>query len=350
MPKYSVIIPAYQCERTIEATVRSVVTSGLTDLEVVIVDDGSTDNTAAICHELCASFPFIRYFRQPNSGVSAARNRGIECSNGVFVLFVDSDDALVPLEPKQLEAYLTDEVDVLIFGMEFQYWKNGICRRKDTLNCDRLLKLSTGEIGTEFSELFYCNYFSSSCNRIIRRSMLLEHNIRFDTRLINYEDLEFSVRVAAYSRNTVAVPDVHYIYYLTAGQDRTVERVKRIPNIVAAVDPVADAMFLLNRRIREVTGTDCQPLLEIALQVYMDMFICKMKTATLQQVRQQCLYFKVSENLKHCAAYFSKMSGVARSVLMWIDRDDAARIWLYFRYRNLRNRSVRCVKSLIGKY
>jgi glycosyltransferase involved in cell wall biosynthesis len=98
-PRISVVMPAWQAERTIGAAVSSVLSQTADDLELVVVDDGSTDATAAIA----AAHPGARVVRQENAGVAAARNRGVEEARGDLVTFCDADDILLP---RHLEALL----------------------------------------------------------------------------------------------------------------------------------------------------------------------------------------------------------------------------------------------------
>ena len=88
----SVIIPAFNCEKSIKRTVESIISSGLKDYEIVIINDGSTDNTASVCNSLCSQYGFIKYMEQQNSGVSAARNKGISVTLGEYIMFFDADD------------------------------------------------------------------------------------------------------------------------------------------------------------------------------------------------------------------------------------------------------------------
>ena len=94
----SVIIPAYNCENTLKRTVESIIASGLVDYEIIIVNDGSTDNTTSVCNSLCDQYSFIKYSEQENSGVSAARNRGISIATGEYIMFFDADSNIKKLE------------------------------------------------------------------------------------------------------------------------------------------------------------------------------------------------------------------------------------------------------------
>ena len=92
----SIIIPAYNRERFIEGCIRSLVAGGVTDTEILVVDDGSTDNTAAIVEELCGEIPCLRLIRQENRGAGAARNAGAKAASGDWIWFIDSDDNVIP--------------------------------------------------------------------------------------------------------------------------------------------------------------------------------------------------------------------------------------------------------------
>ena len=92
MPRLSVIIPAYNAAATIARSAGSVLASTYSDLELIVVDDGSKDDTAAICRSIAAADDRLRLISQSNAGVSAARNRGMDEARGEYIAFVDADD------------------------------------------------------------------------------------------------------------------------------------------------------------------------------------------------------------------------------------------------------------------
>lgn len=95
MPGISVIVPLYQAERFVEQCVESVRQQTYTDWELLLIDDGSTDATPALCDRL-AEDPRIRVFHKPNGGVSSARNLGLQEAAGKYIAFLDADDRFVP--------------------------------------------------------------------------------------------------------------------------------------------------------------------------------------------------------------------------------------------------------------
>lgn len=90
--KVSVIIPSYNSESSIVKCINSIKNQSYKNIEIIIINDGSSDNTDTLCKEMVLSEPRIKYFKQENKGVSASRNKGLELCTGEFILFVDSDD------------------------------------------------------------------------------------------------------------------------------------------------------------------------------------------------------------------------------------------------------------------
>ena len=92
MPKVSVIVPVYNAEKYFQECVDSILRQTLADLELILVDDGSTDSSPALCDRYAEQDLRVRVIHQANAGLSAARNRGIEVATGEWIAFVDSDD------------------------------------------------------------------------------------------------------------------------------------------------------------------------------------------------------------------------------------------------------------------
>ena len=111
--KISFIIPIYNTEKYINNCIESIVNQGLENYEIILIDDGSTDNSSQICDTLSESNNNIIVYHRKNSGVSASRNFGIKKSTGDKIFFVDSDDTL---EPNSLKNIKSIDYDFICFG------------------------------------------------------------------------------------------------------------------------------------------------------------------------------------------------------------------------------------------
>lgn len=89
---FSVIVPVYNVQQYLEQCIESVLRQSYTNYEIILVDDGSTDGSTEICDRYVTNYPFVKVIHQENGGISAARNTGLDCATGKYVLFLDSDD------------------------------------------------------------------------------------------------------------------------------------------------------------------------------------------------------------------------------------------------------------------
>lgn len=120
MPAISVIIPVYKVEPYLDACVSSVVGQTFSDLEILLVDDGSPDRCPELCDTWAQKDPRVRVIHQENGGLSAARNTGIEAATGEFLAFVDSDDMLEPDALRRAwEAQQACQADLVIFNLVY---------------------------------------------------------------------------------------------------------------------------------------------------------------------------------------------------------------------------------------
>lgn len=115
----SVIIPLYNKEREIEATLRSVLSQQHPPYEIIVVDDGSTDRSAEIASAIAAQNPLVRIVRQLNAGVSAARNKGIKESSGGYIALLDADDTWEPGYLAEVERLIADHPGCGMYCMGF---------------------------------------------------------------------------------------------------------------------------------------------------------------------------------------------------------------------------------------
>lgn len=112
---FSIVIPVFMVEKYLRDCVQSVLAQTTSDYEIILVNDGSTDNCASICDEYSKTNPHVRVLHRTNGGLSAARNSGLEIATGRYVLFLDSDDYLDPHALAFLSPHVNDLPDIIAF-------------------------------------------------------------------------------------------------------------------------------------------------------------------------------------------------------------------------------------------
>ena len=117
--KLSIVIPVYDVESTLDRCLKSVVEQSFADYEVILVDDGSTDRSPQLCDEWARKDPRIKVVHQQNGGLSAARNTGIELSQGDYITFIDSDDYIGEGTLEAVMSRLDDSIDLI----EYPIWR-----------------------------------------------------------------------------------------------------------------------------------------------------------------------------------------------------------------------------------
>ena len=244
MKTISVVIPAYNCARSIRRTVASILSSGITDYEILIIDDGSVDGTADICDILAKENAYIRCVHQENAGVSSARNRGVIEASGEYLWFIDADDSIKENSFPRLLAILKDcAPDMLVFGLEFDYFHKGQIYRKDELLPPMDGLVNAAVCGGRLYDLFLANSLSSLCNRLVKRSILLQMEELLKKEMILYEDLEFTLRVMKHCRSIYFYQDAIYQYRQSedgGNAGRRLTRIRHIPDLIAKIsEPLA---------------------------------------------------------------------------------------------------------------
>ena len=348
---FSVIIPAYNCAGTLESTVRSIQLSGLYDYEIILVDDGSTDGTAALCDELSGKFAEIRCVHQQNAGVSAARNRGIVEARGEYLWFVDADDTVSQINMGPVLKAIRDGVDCIMFGMRFWYVYHGRIVMQETMSCGSLVELTQQNIGSHFRLMFEKNYFTTMCNKFVRKNILTENQIYFDPSLINYEDLHFSLILAGCCKTIMALPKPYYCYVNEFGHDHTIDRIQRIHDVIAYTDKVVAPFYALNEQL---CGAGCSPidgLSEIILRLYLEAAYFKLKTADNDDMKRLCTAVQQSKNIHKEEQSIEKLSVADQRLYGWMMNNSYWKIRFFMRYRALRSigsRIYRLTKCYLG--
>lgn len=205
MALVSVVIPAYNAERTLAEAIQSILDQTYSPLEVVVVDDGSTDGTEAVARRFGAP---VRYVRQKNAGPSAARNTGLAQARGEYVTFVDSDDAFRPERVAVLVKALRQASPAAVFAATDGWLWDG----EQYVHRFTLSHPTPGERSlTDFLD-----YNRTIVGILARRSVLLDVG-GFQPDLWRSEDYHLWIRLLAAGHTYVYVPEPLYLYRLQLG-------------------------------------------------------------------------------------------------------------------------------------
>ena len=200
----SVIIPCYRAAATLRRAVDSALTGAPADLEVLLVDDGSPDDTGVLCDELAAADPRVRALHRANGGAGAARNTGLDAAHGDWVLFLDADDALLPGLWAALDA-LTTDADMILFGLTRE--SSGAVKPTDYLSAGFHQDLQA--LGSALSPLLFdTGLLAAPYPKLFRRAAI--GAVRFDARLAINEDVLFNIQ---FLQNTSAIYCLDGVYY-----------------------------------------------------------------------------------------------------------------------------------------
>ena len=191
-PLVSVIMPAYNAGKTLEASAESVLAQTLAELELIIIDDGSTDDTAAVCAALAERDARVRTVTVKNSGPAAARNLGLDMASGKYVTLVDSDDLILPgMLETMLKGAEEHCADVCVCGASIEYPNGGGTERQIVFGESGLY---SGERLKRLFDLPQMTIFFSGWGKLYKRSIIEENGIRMDTAYRITEDTDFAMR------------------------------------------------------------------------------------------------------------------------------------------------------------
>lgn len=219
--KMSIIVPVYKAESRLELCIESVLNQTYSNIELILIDDGSPDKSGEICEEYASRDKRVKVVHIPNGGVSNARNIGIQNATGEYITFVDSDDTLEKGTYQIALKYLEETGgDMIAYGMVFEYYEDVKIVHHQVKQIESALLLSRQEYKSKFFNLYETNYLSSCCNKIFKASILKDNNIKFNNNLVVYEDLEFVLRYLIYTNKIVAMPNILYHYYHVYGEKK----------------------------------------------------------------------------------------------------------------------------------
>lgn len=249
----SIIIPIYNVEEFLEKCLNSIKCQSYKNIEVLLIDDGSKDNSKKVCDKFVEIDGRFKYFYQENSGVSSARNNGIRNALGEYVTFVDGDDYL---DKNHIEKMVTvlSRSELAISGRK-NITENGI---KHVFQSDRDMVFDKKELIDQILKMGIV--FSYPWNKMFKMKIILKNSLEFDGNLDYGEDLVFDMQYATLINKSVLVTGSTYNYVYrensVSNQWNAATLKKRITDLLSikrVIDMLADDFveekIFLNKRI-----------------------------------------------------------------------------------------------------
>lgn len=218
-PLISVIVPVYNAEKYLHRCMDSILNQTYKNLEIILIDDGSKDSSGTICDAYAAKDSRIKVIHQENSGVSAARNAGLDAAFGDYITFVDSDDYIeLNLFDSCIAAIELYKPDLIDWGINFVDCDGNLCRKEiHTQPKNKLLDRSY--INTELiPQLIHVERTNPDgmkpwvWNKLYLRSVIDSHNIRFHQEIHLWEDGVFTIEFMRYIESVYFLDEAYYNY------------------------------------------------------------------------------------------------------------------------------------------
>ena len=300
--RFSIITPAYNESEHIEKCILSVLNQTFKDYEMIVIDDGSKDDTAEKVELFTQTDKRIKMIRMDeNVGLTAAKNAALEKVNGEYLVFVDADDWILPNMLSDLAEQLKNFESVDMFRLK----QKKVYSRSEKQDPDHNFQTQLYKPVDLISE---GKMSGNMCNLVVKNKLVQKHNICFRPGQVMLEDQEFTLKCMVYSSNVLYYTKQNYMYYQYPGSLSKNEKTEQLPDILNCAMNVYDhAKNHLQekdlRHYREYTLWKCDQFLKavfkdknfplVRLQEYMNKFFDIVDLSLSQRLLQTAKYYAV---------------------------------------------------------
>ena len=212
MCKISIVVPVYNAAKYLDACITSILKQDFADYELILVDDGSKDNSLDICRSYEKRDCRVRAFSKSNGGVSSARNFGISVAEGAYITFIDADDYVDPNYCKSLMEHISNDVSAVVLGLQKAYPDGKVVPIKHRFSAG---KYSFNEIVHKIVDDGTLSGFTlhSSCAMLFDLSIIKDKHIRFRENIRYNEDGLFNTEYVLLSKKNVYIDYDNTVYF-----------------------------------------------------------------------------------------------------------------------------------------
>lgn len=346
MPKYSFVIPVYNCRPYLEECVESILKQTVSDLEILLVDDGSADGSGELCDKLAERDERIRVFHKKNGGAGSARNLGIENCEGRYLLFVDGDDTIEKDCLESVEPILDEEACLPVFGMRFDYWKDDKIVRHKTQSVAFPDSHTVSEVAKEFYSFFEDNVLSSACNKVFPAGLLRENGLRFTESMPLYEDLTFVLNCLPHFERIYVIDKGLYHYRNIIGKEHLDRR-------VSDLSALRENLIPLNRAFREFgerTGERVN-VSSVSANLYLMLLEWNLLNPGKNSLPKldELISYASEESFRAALDDGAKLDTEKQRLMTLIEKGDRGAIKRIYSEKKLKSTIKRTVKRILGR-
>ncbi len=295
MSKVSIIVPVYNTSKHLRKCIDSLVNQTQKDIEIIIINDGSTDNSEAIIKEYINKHSsIIKYYSKENEGVAKTRNFGIEKATSDYVLFIDSDDYIDKCLIEKLMPYINQKIEMIKFKLQ-RVDKNGNILEK--VDGPVFSKIT----GQEAFNKLYCEdvLLDSPCVYLIKKTLFTENNFKFKRKY--HEDFGLIPLIIITAKSITSTP--YYLYYYVQAPNS----ITRNEDYSKTIEKFNDALFHYDNALNEINNMNLDKMVEENIKIYYtNALILKLnelnnqdKTKYIKQIRKRKMYKNIKvRNIK----------------------------------------------------
>lgn len=272
--KLSIIVPVYNTKNQIDTCIKSIVNQIDREVEVIIINDSSTDNSEEIILEYKNQYPNIKYYsKKENTGLADTRNIGIDKAKGEYIMFVDSDDYIEKDLLKNLNKYMKDNIDVIKFKLNVKYDNSSY-----TVD-GPIFSKTDGE--TAFNLLAFEDVmFDSACIYLFKREFLLKNNFKFKVGTY-HEDFGLVPLVILQAKSVVST-NIKGYYYI-----QTNNSITRNSNNEKTIKKFEDALLHYDNMLQSISKLNISKKTKQNIKIYYtNSIILKLETIRKEDRKQ----------------------------------------------------------------
>jgi glycosyltransferase involved in cell wall biosynthesis len=256
MSKISIIVPVYNTEDKLEKCLESLVKQTMNDIEIVIVNDGSTDNSEEIIKKFKKEYPsIIKYYLKENTGISDTRNYGIEKAESDYIMYIDSDDYIEKDTLEKLNKYIEQEIELIKFKLQKVDENGNILEKFD----GPIFEKCTGE--EAFEKLYGTDLMLvSPCVYLIKKEVFTRNQFKFLGKY--HEDFGLIPFIVVTAKSVVSTP--YYLYNYVQGE----ESITRTVNYDKIVERAEQTLYQYDQMIETLKRIKLSKRAEENIKIY----------------------------------------------------------------------------------